>query len=440
MSSFAHKIFFAAGLTLSCIALSQAEEMRAGPDNYREALARLKPGDALLLDPGYYRHGLEIEGMNGAEGMPIVVAGAKERAVFLANPGQDTITLRDSSYIVLRNLEIDGRGQMVSGVRSAGKFAHHIVLENLYIHNLGQNQQVVGISSKCPAWDWQVRQTIIVGAGTGMYFGNSNNSHPFVGGIIENNLILNTIGYNLQIKHQGPRPDLPGMPSAPRATVIRHNVFIKASSDSASLSARPNVLVGHWPLEGPGKDDMYLIYGNLFYENPSESLFQGEGRIALYNNLFYNSHKIEFPAIAIQPHNDIPRKARVFFNTILHPWKGIRVLHKEGYMDMDQEIVGNAVFAKIPIQGGRARDNVTDDFEDAPNYLQYPAASMPAFSLFPKSDKLRGAPIDLKAFAEFPGFDRDFDGERRDGQFRGAYSGTGTDPGWRLAVELKSLK
>jgi hypothetical protein len=52
----------------------------------------------------------------------------------------------------------------------------------------------------------------VIGAGTGMYFGNSDGNHPFWGGLIENNLIMNTIGYNLQIKHQNPRPRLPGMP------------------------------------------------------------------------------------------------------------------------------------------------------------------------------------------------------------------------------------
>jgi hypothetical protein len=67
-----------------------------------------------------------------------------------------------------------------------------------------------------------------------------------------------------------------------------------------------------------------VIYGNLFFENPNEALFQGEGNIALYSNVFFNSHDIEFPAIAIQPHNDIPRMVRVFQNSVMHPTLGIR--------------------------------------------------------------------------------------------------------------------
>ncbi len=55
-------------------------------------------------------------------------------------------------------------------------------------------------------------------------------------------------------------------------------------------SPRPNVLVGHFPLEGPGVDDDYAIYGNFFYQNRDEALFQGEGNVALYGNLFVNEY------------------------------------------------------------------------------------------------------------------------------------------------------
>ena len=92
------------------------------------------------------------------------------------------------------------------------RYAHHITLENLLIRGHGNNQQTVGISTKCPAWNWVIRHNTIIGAGTGMYLGDSDGSAPFVAGVIEQNLIVDTIGYNLQIKHQRPRPDVAGMP------------------------------------------------------------------------------------------------------------------------------------------------------------------------------------------------------------------------------------
>ena len=52
--------------------------------------------------------------------------------------------------------------------------------------------------------------------------------------------------------------------------------------------ARPSLLVGHFPLTGAGRNDVYEIYGNFFWQNPTEALFQGEGNIALYDNVFVN--------------------------------------------------------------------------------------------------------------------------------------------------------
>ncbi|MGG7055962.1 hypothetical protein [Nitrosomonas sp. ANs5] len=105
--------------------------------------------------------------------------------------------------------------------------------------------------------------------------GNSDGSAPFIAGLIEYNLITQTLGYNLQIKHQRPRPNLAGMPVGDQVTTIRHNVFSKADPPRNPSSPRPNVLLGHWPLTGRGENDRYLVYSNFFYQNPQESLFQG---------------------------------------------------------------------------------------------------------------------------------------------------------------------
>lgn len=422
-------------LFLSAPPVVAAAVLEAGPSNYRERLARLQPGDTLLLRPGEYRNGLPVHRLNGQPGRPIVIAGPDHgaRPLFLARKGHNTVSIVNASYVIIRNLDLDGRGLPVDGIKCEGHadWAHHITLEGLNIHGHGHNQQTVGISTKCPAWDWVVRRTVIAGAGTGMYFGNSDGTDPFVRGLIEYNLVTDSTGYNLQIKHQVARPALPDMPAAQSHTVIRYNVFSKARQAASGPMARPNVLVGHWPLTGPGSEDAYLIYGNFFHQNPTEALFQGEGVIALYSNVFVN---LLGDAIHIQPHNDVPRVVDVFFNTVLSPGNGIRVLHKEGAQPERIAVEGNAVFAGSPISGA-AGSNVTAPLAEVGAYLVTPERELEGADLRPQPGRMRLPEIDTQLFEAYPDWNRDFAGQTRSGDYAGAFGHTGAARG-RLMLEV----
>jgi len=307
-----------------------ATTYEATPENYRRLLDRLRAGDTLALAPGEYRDGLRLHNLAGEPGRPITITGPARgpAASFVANEDRNTVSIVDSHHVVVRNLVLDGGGAPVDAIKAErpARYAHHITLENLLIRGHGNSQQNVGISTKCPAWNWVIRGNTIIGAGTGMYLGDSDGSAPFVAGVIEQNLIVDSIGYNLQIKHQHRRPDVGDMPRAAASdTVIRRNVFAKTAGASTEMP-RPNVLVGHFPPEGPGSDDRYVIYGNFFYANRTEALFQGEGNIALYDNLFVNPYG---DAIHIQPHNDIPKRIDIAFNTVLAEGVGISVVAGE---------------------------------------------------------------------------------------------------------------
>ena len=129
-------------------------------------------------------------------------------------------------------------------------------------------------------------------------------------------------------------------------TILRHNVFAKPNAGLAA-SARPNVLVGHFPREGKGAEDDYAIHGNFFYQNRNEALFQGEGNVALYGNLFVNAYG---DAVRIQPHNDIPRRLTVAFNTVLARGAGIvRGAKARRAAGIQQDVFANAVFAGVPL-------------------------------------------------------------------------------------------
>jgi hypothetical protein len=408
----------------------------ANPDNYLAKLKILKPGSHLRLAPGEYKEGLPIQYLKGTAQAPITISGPDSgpRPVFVARPRHNTVSIVNSSYIRLRNLDLDGRSLPVDGLKCEGHadWAHHIVLDGLHVFGHGNNQQTVAISTKCPAWDWVIRNSVIEGAGTGLYLGNSDGRAPFIGGLIEHNLIIDTQGYNLQIKHQQARPMLPDMPDGPRATIIRHNVFSKTQDGSSGEMARPNVLVGHWPLSGPGSNDRYLVYGNFFYQNPSESLFQGEGNIALYDNLFVN-HSGD--AVRIQPHNDTPRVISVFYNTVIATGTGIRLARREGDPSYLQLIAGNAIFARLPLAGYSDESDLVGTYEAAGEYLTKPFAPLGEMNLAPLSDKAKAPSMEITRLRIYPEWNTDFDGWRATDRF-GAYANC-KPPRWLPKLERK---
>jgi hypothetical protein len=420
-----------------CAGTVPEEVIPADPGNYLGLVASLGPGDLLQLAAGTYSGGLPILGLTGEPDRCIVIEGpaAGAPAVFTGRDCCNTVSIVDASYVVIRHLTLDGEGRQGDGVKAEGtsQFAHHITLEDLRIVGHGADQQIVGINTKCPAWNWVVRANVVDGAGTGMYFGNSDGEDEFVASLVEYNLVLDTLGYNAQIKHQNGRATGLGSPAS-GTTILRHNVFSKAAGAAGGANARPNLLLGHWPLSGPGSSDEYHAYGNLFYQNETgtEPLFQAEGHVAFYANLLYNGFG---NAVQIQPHEDVPRKIRVFHNTVVAAGTGISVA--SGHPAFEQRVVGNAVFAATPLSGGIQVDNATGSFAAAAAFLNDPSGVLPGMDLYPLPGALSGPPEDPTGLAGFTDGDRDFNGAFHPGTFRGAYAGEGENPGWPLALERK---
>ncbi len=406
-------------------ALAQARDIPATPDTYAGLLRTLRPGDRLHLAPGVYTRGLRLHGISGTPEAPIEIRGAADgpRPRLLARNGANTISLRDARHIVIDNLDLEGLGRNADAVKaeSESRYAHHITLSRLRITGHDADQLIAGISIQSPAWDWEIRDCEILGAGTGMYLGRSDGSSGLVGGVIERNVIRDTTGYNLQIKHQTRRPDAPGMPDGARQIVVRHNVFSKQANASSGKWARPNVLVGHFPDSGPGSEDTHVIYGNVFYENPGESLLQGEGNIALYNNVFVNSAG---SAVSIGPHNGRPRRLAIFNNTILASGGGLSISGVEtGYIPI---VLGNAVFARGVNRGWTPADNLLLRWEDAGHYLLAPYRLPPALDLSPFDALLPGTRGLPDALSALPDAELDMAGRRRSGHLGGAWVPTET--------------
>ena len=415
--------------------------IQATPSDYRSKIAGLIPGDRLLLAAGTYTQGLPIHNKHGAPGKCIVFEGpaSGSPALFTGSDSWNVISLKDSSYIAVRNLSLDGLDKGGDGVKAEATAVsvHHILIERLNITNFDPNQQRVGISTKCPSWNWVVRHNTISAAGTGMYFGDSSGGYELSNSLVEHNLVYNTTGYNAQFKHQDSRSTAVGAPSS-GTTIIRHNVFSKETGSFDNSEVRPNVLVGHWPLSGAGSSDIYQVYGNLFYLNPYESLFQGEGNVALHDNLFVQ-RAADPPesAVRFQWQNGQPRRLEIFNNTIVATGTGIHIGDPD--LAYTQRVVGNAVFAGgTPINGGQQSNNVTGSYSQASTYLNNPTAPLGAgLDLYPKTGQLQGTAIDYTVFSSLLDYDRDFNGLSRINTYRGAYSGDGVNPGWTPAQAIK---
>lgn len=423
-------------LTLGGAALA----LDADPSNYKALLPTLKPGDTLNLAAGTYTGGLPISGLNGTLAAPIVIAGPPGGgAVFEGDGCCNTVEITGSSFVTVRGITVDGKGiDGVFGVSAKGSSAntvHHITIEDCVLVGQGASQQTVGISTKTPTSGWIIRRNVIDGAGTGLYLGNSNHAEPFVGGIIEYNLIKNTIGYDMQIKDQDPWPDHPALPAGDAKTIIRHNVFLKNDQPSPD-GVRPNLFVGGPPPSGTGSGSGVEVYGNLFYHNSQgEALIQATGRISIHDNVFVDASD---EAILLQTHDGFPvLRALVYNNTIYGVKRGVVL---GGAAVEGDAVTGNLVFADTPFEGPivNQNDNLTAPIADAAMYVASPGVTLGQVDFYPLAGKAEGSALDLSAFSgdEAPGCD--FNGSSKGtGTFRGAYAGAGANPGWKLAAEIK---
>lgn len=408
---------------------ARAGDVNADPSNFAAALGALKPGDTLHLAAGSYPH-LTITDKNGTATSPIVIEGAAGGGtVIVGDASHNTVEIVRSSFLVVRGLTVDSKGLDgvfgVSAKDGAANVVHDVTIEGCHFIGQTGSQQTVAISTKTPTWNWIIRGNVIDGAGTGLYLGNSDGSFPFVAGIIEGNVIRNTIGYNGQIKFQKAWPTGTGLPAGPNRTFVRNNVFIKNEQPSPD-GDRPNFLIGGGPTSGPGSTDLYEVYGNFFFHNPREALLQVAGRVTIHDNVFVDSSSA---AIVAQNH-DVPLAiVRIYDNTIYTKGIGVHV----GAATESSFVVGNLIFAATPIDGTvtTKRDNLTDVFANATNYVNKPSFTLGAMDFYPLAGKAQGAAMDLSATTGDTDRDKDFNGTSRGTfVFRGAYAGEGTNPGW----------
>ena len=426
------------------VSIASATTYNGTPSTYVSLLPGLKAGDTLNLASGTYPH-FTVSGLSGTASAWITITGPASGAPAVIQGATccNAVEILNSSFVAIKNLRIDSLGIAgvfgVSAKGDTGNLVHDILLEgNTFVGQTG-SQQTNAISTKTPTWGWIIRGNTITGAGTGLYLGESNGTDPFIGGLIENNLIQNTIGYDAEIKYQIPRPSVPGMPTGQNVTIIRNNVFIK--NDQASPDGdRPNLLVGGFPATGAGSTDWYEVYGNLFIHNPREALFQASGRVTVHDNVFVDG---QYTALRLQ-NQELPlQTAYIYNNTIYSSQVGISFGNA---VTVDDSVTGNLVFAATPMAGpiAHSSNNIVDTLANAVLYVTAPSFTPGAMNFYPLTGECQGAAIDLSKFAFDTDSGIDFNGTSKTAvtgtvAFRGAYAGQGINPGWALQAGIKPV-
>lgn len=436
---------FAVALLALLAAPLSAATIYANPADYSAKVTALNPGDTLQLAAGTYTNRLVINGLHGNAGGWITIQGpATGTATFNGVAGNNTVSLRDCSFIAIKGITVDCLGLAVDGIKAEGysttpHTVHDMLIENVRILNAGNNQQIVGINTKCPCWNWTIRGCEIIGAGTGMYLGNSDGNQPFIRGVIEGNRVYDPEGYCIEIKHQNNWPSGLGLPTGDGRTILRNNVFIKTSRASGS-GDRPNLLVSGFPDSGDGSNDIYEIHGNFVANNPRESLIQACGRLSIHDNILVDAPDASFAGIYIKNHQGKTLKqVHIYNNTVYAAARGIRIVEQPS---VAHSVQGNLMFSANPISAGfgglNETNNLTDAVANAGNYVANPATSG-AMDFYPKAGQCTGAALNMSAYTGDSHYDLDFNGDSKGSfTYRGAYAGNGTNPGWALGNTLKT--
>ncbi len=449
-------LLFAIGLTIPSQAFARTVVANPGatqgqPDYYRTLVGALAPGDTLLLPAGVYPDRLGLEGLQGSPSAWIVITGPASgppATITTQSNCCNTVQLDGTAYVALRNLTVDSAGiDAIDGINAKGNPTHDILIENCTLIGQGSGQGTIGISTKSPAWRWTIRGNKIIEAGTGLYLGNSDGTQPFIGGIIEGNLVLNSIGYNMEIKFQlpyGSQGWVSQIPAGSHRTVVRNNVFIKEKNSWAPgqvVAPRPNLLVDPFPDSGPGTSDLYEIYGNFFYRNPEEALLQATGRVTVHDNVFVASGAGQLSAY-FTDHNGPLKLAHVYNNTVFSV-EGGGIQFASPAREADA-VVGNLiVVAGSGLSGQIAHpsSNLIGQIADAPLYFAMPSETLGHMDFYPKPScpGCSGPALDMTPFTGDTDYDRDFNGTQKAGfSFRGAYAGQGANPGWPLQGGTKT--
>jgi len=151
--AFKKTLAISALVTIACLVV-RAAPAAAGKVRVRssaelkQVLLQAQPGLTVLVAPGIYRGGLHIDGLKGKAGSPIIIRAEDEtrRPVFEGGPA--CLHLSNTAHLEINGLEFRKARANGINIDDGGSYvtpSHHIVLSNLYVHDIGPRGNCDGI-------------------------------------------------------------------------------------------------------------------------------------------------------------------------------------------------------------------------------------------------------------------------------------------------------
>ena len=245
-------------------------------DTLDAALAQAQPGDRILLAAGTYGGGAYQDNLKGTAANPIEIAGDPAGGTIISG-GSQAFQLSDPEYVIIQNIEVTGtsdNGMNIDdgGIGSYDTPAHHIVIRDVTVSNIGGSDNQDGI--KLSGVDYFLIEGSEISYCGG---GTSGSGIDMVGchhGVIRTSYLHHASGNGIQAK--GGSEDV----------LIWQNWFFEAGERSLNLGGSTNPAV--FRPQGADYEARNLrVAANVFVSCKAPISFVGcDGALAANNTIY----------------------------------------------------------------------------------------------------------------------------------------------------------